>query len=97
MTVAHVVAIGSETDPEALAPVVEELARLARSAGAAHVHHGANAAPSEFSGGAALALAAVFADEAALDAYLDDPAHIAAAQRLDGAAVTVIDLKGTPA
>lgn len=89
--IAHVVAV----DAPALAPVVEELARIAEAHGAQQVHAGANAAPEAYAGQAALALVAVFADRASLQAYLDDPAHQDAAARLGGAAVTVIDLERT--
>lgn len=92
MTVAHVVAV----DAPALAPVVAELAAVAAAAGAEHVHHGLNTAPPEFVGAALLGLVALFEDLDALQAYLDDPAHVAAAEKLGGAAViTVIDLERT--
>lgn len=90
MTVAHVVTV----DAPELAPVIEQLAVIAAAHGARAVHNGVNTAPAEYAGAAALAVVAIFDDRTALNAYLEDPSHLAAASSLGGAVVSVIDLEG---
>jgi hypothetical protein len=90
MTVAHVLALRQPAPGSS--DVLEELARVARAAGAVAVHAGANIAPTDHAGGVGFGLVAVFPDHGALSEYLDAPEHLTAAGRLAGEDVVVLDI-----